>query len=695
MSNFELFGCRPQCCANSSDGKDIRLNANYRGDAGMSLDSLPGPPDRDMPVIASRVSAMEIRGEEDLDAVAERMMVGGGNDRDVIVQAPSPKTQEEMRLLVTAVKKNFNLQAALSLSDKLCNEMVEMAWKESFDAGTDVVEEGDLNGDYYYIVQEGTLDVFVKGKNVLSIKKGGSFGELALLYFAPRAATVTTTSDCVLWMVDRCHFKAILAKAAELHLSAYAKHLRSLDVMEGLTKRQRLEVANALTEMHYEGGDTVYGYGERGDSVYMFFDGDLSLRERGGIERDRQTARSRHPLIMGEKGLSSGHPRDHSLVIKSPTAAAVMMDKTTFELLMAKAKLEKENKKKLKQGLPISRFGVHEYCTEEWKIRHQDPKRLKDLQVIGPLGVGAFGLVELVEHLPTNTCYALKTMSKGYIQISGLQSSVLFEKNVQFMCDSPFIVKLVDTFTTAHSVSFLMEVVLGGDLMHLFTKKHFWGNEEYIKFYCAGVILAFQHMHPKCIVYRDLKAENVLIDASGAPKLCDMGLAKLSPGKTYTTCGALVNMSPEVIKCTGHNRGTDWWTLGVMIFELMSKTSPFDGKSPVEIYSKIFKGMEKVEFPPVITNESELLIKSLCHQLVHKRCPMTIGGVNNVKKHAWYHGFDWVAMESQGMAAPFKPTIKGKKDMSNFRRRPDADVPMQMPYVDDGNDWDSDFATSS
>merc|ERR1719183_2238331 len=104
-------------------------------------------------------------------------------------------------------------------------------------------------------------------------------------------------------------------------------------------------------------------------------------------------------------------------------------------------------------------------------MRRQTNVRHKDIRIVGPLGVGAFGLVELVEHMPTRETYALKTMSKGYITRAGLQSSVLYEKNIQFMCDSPFIVKLIDTYSTSQMVSLLQEAILGGELIVIYTRQ--------------------------------------------------------------------------------------------------------------------------------------------------------------------------------------------------------------------------------
>jgi len=719
-----LFGCKPECCAErANEGGDVVV-ASLPASAGMKLGGLPGPPEKLQPisrqeeVLARKGSELEDPdlhhrlslnpahdvGDESLltrntvtddsEKAIVHSMVGGGNDRDVIVQQPSSKTADEIQVMVNAVGRNHNLKTVLNLDDNFCNEMVEMAWKEQVAPNVNIILQGDLDGDYFYIVQDGELDVIIHGVTVQTLYKGDSFGELALLYFAPRAATVRTTTHSTLWVVDRCHFKQILARAAEQHLMRYAKHLQAIECCEKLTKKVRIEVANALQETHFDYGNTVYTFGDRGDSFWLFFSCELAFM-RGGKEVERVKGETHLPIILGEKALSESPQRKETVVVKSATATGMTMNRACFDLLMSKVKLERENKKKVKEGLPFERFGSSQYLTDAFKTSHTDNIRLKDIHVIAPLGVGAFGLVELVEHVPTQTMYALKTMSKGYIVKSGLQSSVLYEKNIQFMCDSPFIVKLIDTFNTSQTMCFLQEVILGGELMTYYTRNRLWGDTVHTKFYCAGAALAFEHMHGKQIIYRDLKPENVLINSAGQPQLTDMGLAKLSPGKTYTTCGALVSMSPEVIKCTGHNRGADWWTLGIMMFELMAKETPFNGTSPTEIYSRIFIGMDKVEFKTGMKGDCEQLIKSLCHQLVPRRLTMLPGGIDNFKRHDWYKGFDWGALQSESMAAPSKPDIKGKTDVSNFHKLIDAKIPMESNYVDEGNGWDKDFATST
>eukprot|EP00913_Durusdinium_trenchii_P002608 g2414.t1 len=213
--------------------------------------------------------------------------------------------------------------------------------------------------------------------------------------------------------------------------------------------------------------------------------------------------------------------------------------------------------------------------------------RFKDLKVLGLLGCGGFGAVFLVEDLGNGETYALKNLSKGYVVTSGMQNSVISEKNVQLMCDSPFVVKLYETFNSAETLHLLLELALGGELYATYNKKNLWGQEPCAKFYIAGTVLAFEHLHSKKIIFRDLKPENLLLNEQGHVKLTDMGLAKVCPGKTFTTCGTPDYFAPELIASKGHNLAVDWWTLGILTFELCAGHPPFESTTPMQIYAKV------------------------------------------------------------------------------------------------------------
>merc|ERR1711972_254370 len=129
-------------------------------------------------------------------------------------------------------------------------------------------------------------------------------------------------------------------------------------------------------------------------------------------------------------------------------------------------------------------------------------------------------------------------------------------------------------------------------------KKAFWGKVEHAKFYTAGTLFAFEHLHGKKIIFRDLKPENLLLNDKGHVKLTDMGLAKVVVGKTFTTCGTPDYFAPELIASSGHTHAVDWWCLGVLTFELMTGHPPFESAAPMQIYAKVTKGITKVTFPP-------------------------------------------------------------------------------------------------
>merc|ERR1719277_86488 len=290
----------------------------------------------------------------------------------------------------------------------------------------------------------------------------------------------------------------------------------------------------------------------------------------------------------------------------------------------------------------------------------------KDLARIGLLGCGGFGTVELYEHKVSKECYAMKALSKGYILKTGMQESVMNEKNILAMTNSVFVIKLYETYNGSQSLYFLLECALGGELYATYNRKGFHGSEKHAKYYVAGTMFAFEHLHERRVIYRDLKPENLLLTDKGHIKLTDMGLAKFVIGKTYTTCGTPDYFAPEPIASTGHTNAVDWWTLGVLVFELMSGPPPFESAYPMQIYSKVTKGINKVPFPPKCQGAVGDLIKSLLKKEPSERLPMRPGGVKNLRDCKWFSQFDWNAFNEATLDPPYKPVVKSKKDIANF-----------------------------
>mmetsp|Transcript_4700 Transcript_4700/g.11405 ORF Transcript_4700/g.11405 Transcript_4700/m.11405 type:complete len:772 (-) Transcript_4700:196-2511(-) len=620
-----------------------------------------------------------------------RKAVGAGVARRIATKPPTARTSAETIMLEQAIRKNPNLNQILSgLDDRTVTNLVSMAWKETVPQGTKLIEEGDLNADYFYVVQEGHFEIAVKKssrgaalsmesavENVGQVYSGGSFGELALLYIAPRAASVTAAADSTVWVIDRNHFKKTLADAGKMKLQEHIKHLEHVDTLAGLSRTEKEQVANCLVEMVFQREDIVIEQGDEGESFYILYEGEV-LIIKDGKEETRLKATEDKAKVFGERALLKDEPRAATVKVLSEKAYALKLDRMSFRLLRTRMSPPPKEEDIGMQSMSLARAGNI---------------RFKDLKVIGLLGCGGFGAVELVQHLPTQKTFALKALSKGYVVQCGMQQASVSEKNIQMMCDSPFIIKLQETYNSDQMLYFLLECALGGELYNTYNRRRLHGSAPHAKFYAAGVVLAFEHMHALKIMYRDLKPENLLLNAKGHVKLTDMGLAKVTPGKTFTTCGTPDYFAPEVIASTGHTQAVDWWTLGIFYYELMAGNPPFEAQSPMQTYRKVMKGIDKVQFPPACEGLLEAVIKGLLQEEPSSRLCMRPGGAKNLKKQAWYKGFDWDAFGTLRMEPPFKPSVKDPPDAGNFNAK-SADKPPVVPYQDDRSGWDKDFATS-
>lgn len=313
--------------------------------------------------------------------------------------------------------------------------------------------------------------------------------------------------------------------------------------------------------------------------------------------------------------------------------------------------------------------------------------RLGDLSWVGTLGVGGFGRVELVTHTHNNShTYALKKMKKIEIQDEKHQQHIINEKNIMSDCSNPFIVQLYRTFRDNRYLYMLMEPCLGGELWTLLrNKKKF--DDESSRFYTACVIKAFDYLHDKGIVYRDLKPENLLLDATGYIKLTDFGFSKkLSPGeKSWTFCGTPEYVAPEIITNKSHDHRADIWSIGILMYELLNGIPPFSKKgnnTSSQVYSDILKGMKMVNFPSFMSATAVELIRQLCRLSPTQRPSLSI-----TKKYMWFAGMDWKGLENRTLAPPHTPHIRDVKDISNFDNYVKESEEPELDF----SEWDLEF----
>eukprot|EP00931_Biecheleriopsis_adriatica_P115382 TRINITY_DN91183_c0_g1_i1.p1 TRINITY_DN91183_c0_g1~~TRINITY_DN91183_c0_g1_i1.p1 ORF type:complete len:784 (-),score=234.97 TRINITY_DN91183_c0_g1_i1:168-2477(-) len=630
---------------------------------------------------------------------AKRGAVAGGAGVAAAVKPPTPKKDEDVQLIVKAVKSNVNLSTIAHLDDAHLKALADIMWLEDVPAGQAIIKEGDDSADYFYVVKSGCFAISKKGgaqsaesaqtgSTIADVKEGGSFGELALMYFAPRAATITAKEDSSVWVTARQQFKDILLRANEDELKDHLNAIARCKVFDALKDNERKELASAMHEMSFSKNETIFEQGEKGTQFFLLIEGAVSVI-KDGSEQIQLEASTEKAQYFGEKALESNEPRTATIKVISDTAKALWVDKESFEMLLGSLT---DLTKRGKDGNAVVKKAGAVAPTAGSGKRFGNIK-MKNFKKIGLLGCGGFGAVEMVEDSTTKETYALKALSKGYVVKSGMQASVISEKNVQLMCDSDFIVKLYETYNSKEHLYFLLELALGGELYATYNKKNFWGQEKHAKFYVAGTVFAFDHLHSKKILFRDLKPENLLLNEKGQVKLTDMGLAKVSPGKTYTTCGTPDYFAPEVISSKGQSPAVDWWTLGILTFELMSGHPPFESATPMQIYTKVQKGINKVAFPKKLQGPVEKCVKGLCAANPTDRLPMKKGGVDNIKQADWFNDFDWKAMEELTMDTPYKPQVKGKTDIQNFSASKE-DMPPHVPYKDPKTGWDDGFATS-
>ena len=289
---------------------------------------------------------------------------------------------------------------------------------------------------------------------------------------------------------------------------------------------------------------------------------------------------------------------------------------------------------------------------------------IEDFELLKILGKGAFGKVILAQKRKNSKYYAIKILNKKKIIEMEQLEHTLAEKSILEHINHPFLVGLEYAFQTDQKIYFVLEFMQGGELFqHLRKMKRF--PENTVKFYAACILLGIGHLHSKNFIYRDLKLENLLLDSEGFIMLTDFGLAKFlsSDEKALTFCGTPEYLAPEVITGKGHNRPADWWSFGILIYEMIFGIPPFYSSNVQKMYEKTLK--EDLVFKQGISISLEC--KNLITKLLTKSPDQRLGSKDDIKEiimHPWFSTIDFEKLYEKKIRPPFKPNLENWE--SNF-----------------------------
>ena len=291
---------------------------------------------------------------------------------------------------------------------------------------------------------------------------------------------------------------------------------------------------------------------------------------------------------------------------------------------------------------------------------------LNDFKILKTLGKGAFGKVLLVHNEELNKYFAMKILKKDFIKKNKQIAHTKVERKILEKIDYPFIAQLFYAFQNKEKLYMITEYMPGGEMFYHLHKEQYF-KESKAKFYICEIILAIEHLHKNNIIYRDLKPENILLDENGHIKLTDFGLSKIvndiNKDRTFTICGTPEYVAPEVLTGKGYNKSVDWWSLGIVLYEMLCGNSPFREareRIDIEIYFK------PIHHDNLISDIAFDLINKLIEPNCEKRLGYGIMDSIEIKNHIFFKDINWKKVERKEIEPEYKPVLKKPGDVSNF-----------------------------
>ncbi|KAI1285991.1 putative protein kinase C delta type -like protein [Halotydeus destructor] len=322
----------------------------------------------------------------------------------------------------------------------------------------------------------------------------------------------------------------------------------------------------------------------------------------------------------------------------------------------------------------------------------KEPKRIRfkkyhfaDFNVLNVLGRGSFGKIFLCELREHNQLFAMKCMTKHTVVETDDVESTMIERRVMVNGTvHPFICKLFCTFQTPTHLCFVMEYLCGGDLMY-HVQKYGKMSEDKARFYLAEAVCALKFLHKRAIIYRDLKLDNIVLDKDGHIRLVDFGMCQCKIYKEECLpsnfCGTPEYMAPEIIKGVKYNQLVDWWSFGVLIYEMVVGRPPFDGSDEDELLWNICN--EEVHYPKYLSKDIVEMMSICMEKNPDQRMMASTCMAGDICYQTYFNPIQWPQVEKLKLNPPYKPEMKNPRDISNFDRE-FTDASPNLTPVDNG-----------
>lgn len=623
-----------------------------------------------------------------------------------------PKSSNELRLLEALTKKNW-LFRQLTQAQK--DDIFAVVERVSVREGDLVIRQGDP-GDKFYIVESGDYQVSVRGEDGgpesivhtyaqppvpfdhYEDLQPASFGELALMHNSPRSSSVKALSAGVLWAIDCRAFRRVFIKAPT---SVLVQTLKRVDVLKTLTKAQLERLANNLTEVVYQDGDYIINQGDVGHTFYVIQEGAVICTiwedDRTKKRTSREVLRLKKNQYFGERALLNDAPRAANVISVGRTKL-LQVGRREFEEVLGSLqemietdRLQREARHQFETAVKNLTFNSIAHKTR-CNATVAGPCRPQDLHfcyVIQSTDVGFLALYQSVSD-PTRF-YTVNVFAFQQVVADrrGDESAryVITHKNL--CLKTPLLPEMVAFWRDDRALYVSFDTIMVTDLATMLAEEPAgrFANESTVRGFAAQLLLMLEYIHQAGYAYRNLSSETITVDTHGYLQLHDFRHMKRLPDetRTYTICGTPEYMAPEMVSARGHTCSVDFWSLGILLYEMLCGRTPFaldtkeespsvapaiadrttsDSKLPLRltnekdvvmaVYSKISrhnKGTLAFERDDLSAEARDVIQQLLdpfpddrlgCQGLVD----IATGG-SVLRAHPWFQGIDWVVLASK------------------------------------------------